>query len=429
MLAEQLTDLDELLLRCRSDQAKQYIAEAVACYRAGAFRSAIVAAWIAMVFDFIHKLGELELTGDKQAQKKLEEFDGVRTSASFKAALEFERHVLDSAKDDFELISEMEYRDLQRLAEDRHRCAHPSMNVRDEVYRPTADLARLHITNAVRHFLQYPPVQGKAALERLIGEVNSAYFPSEATAAVSHFNFGPLKRPRGSLIRNFVIVLTKTLLREQLDELAERRYVAALNAVYAIHREETAETLREKLSELMRGIEDAHLLRAVRFFAQIEGAWEHVEEDVCRRLALYVQTVPAEECVTCLVSALKVKQLRADAISRIKSLNGTELEELIKHSQVPEVVERAVELYAESGSFRQANWRGTKLIVPLKHLFDRKMVEKVVEAAAANSEISNSFEVRGVLKAIGAACMAEVELGELLSKHGFKPEPDIDLDP
>jgi hypothetical protein len=46
MQSERLADLDELILRCRSKQARQYIAEAVACYRAGAFRSCIVATWV-----------------------------------------------------------------------------------------------------------------------------------------------------------------------------------------------------------------------------------------------------------------------------------------------------------------------------------------------------------------------------------------------
>ena len=43
MISQQLVDLDELVLKCRSDQARAYIAEAVACYKAGAFRSCIVA--------------------------------------------------------------------------------------------------------------------------------------------------------------------------------------------------------------------------------------------------------------------------------------------------------------------------------------------------------------------------------------------------
>lgn len=60
MFGEYFVDLDELVLRCRDEQARQYIAEAVACYRAGAFRACIVMTWTAVVFEYIHKLRELE---------------------------------------------------------------------------------------------------------------------------------------------------------------------------------------------------------------------------------------------------------------------------------------------------------------------------------------------------------------------------------
>jgi len=69
MVAQGLIDLDELVLRCRDEHARSYIAEAVACYKAGAFRASIVATWIAVVLDILHKLRELELTGNGAAKE------------------------------------------------------------------------------------------------------------------------------------------------------------------------------------------------------------------------------------------------------------------------------------------------------------------------------------------------------------------------
>src|SRR5688500_6811468 len=62
-----LADIDELVLKCRDDEARKYIGEAVASYKAGAFRACIVMTWIAVVYDFLYKLRELELSGDKHA--------------------------------------------------------------------------------------------------------------------------------------------------------------------------------------------------------------------------------------------------------------------------------------------------------------------------------------------------------------------------
>lgn len=50
MIRESIADLDELIIRCRNQAAKEYISEAVACYKSGAYRSCIVATWIAFTF-------------------------------------------------------------------------------------------------------------------------------------------------------------------------------------------------------------------------------------------------------------------------------------------------------------------------------------------------------------------------------------------
>ncbi len=173
-----LEDLDELTLRCRDEKAKKYIAEAVSSYRAGAFRSAIVATWIAVCFDVIEKLRELALAGDKQAEAQVKDIDLTRRTGDLARALKFERELLQISKDIFELISPLEAIDIERLQEDRNRCAHPSLSSDDLAYAPSAELARLHIHSAVTHLLQHPPVQGKYALDRLTSEIDSEYFPT-----------------------------------------------------------------------------------------------------------------------------------------------------------------------------------------------------------------------------------------------------------
>lgn len=52
-MASPFEDLDELTLRCRDEKAREHISEAVASYRVGACRAAIVTTWIAVCFDVI----------------------------------------------------------------------------------------------------------------------------------------------------------------------------------------------------------------------------------------------------------------------------------------------------------------------------------------------------------------------------------------
>ena len=75
-VVETFFDLDELVVLCKDKSAKQqFIQEAVACYRVGAFRSCIVSTWNAVVFNFLHKLRQLDQTGNGDASQLLKEYE------------------------------------------------------------------------------------------------------------------------------------------------------------------------------------------------------------------------------------------------------------------------------------------------------------------------------------------------------------------
>lgn len=129
-MKSRLSNLEELASSCRSDAAKEYVNEAVLCYEAGAIRSAIVATWTAVFFDLLDKLRELGIGGDTQAQGIVDRFERAEANGDVSALLKFEREILEIAKRDLELFSETEFKDIVRVQEDRHRCAHPTLMVR-----------------------------------------------------------------------------------------------------------------------------------------------------------------------------------------------------------------------------------------------------------------------------------------------------------
>lgn len=234
-----LIALEELVLRCRDKRAQNFIQEAVVCYKNGAYRSAIVATWIAVVFDIIHKLNELDMTGDKNAKVHINNFEQIVNGgeSKLKEALEFERDILSIAKKEFELLTPNELQDLVRLQQDRNRCAHPSMQAIDTVYIPTAELARTHIRNAVEILLSREPVQGQAAFDRICAEIKSEYFPTTKEEAVLHFKSGPLIRARESLIRKLIVGLTKAgIYDDNIDFDEKKRICVAVSAVLEIHK-------------------------------------------------------------------------------------------------------------------------------------------------------------------------------------------------
>jgi hypothetical protein len=416
--SDHFIDLDELPLRCRTDTAKKYVSEAVRSYKAGAFRGCVVMTWIAIVYDFVDKLRELELTGDRRAIQKLGEFDKCQGPANIERALKFEREILNAARDEFELISSSEYADLNRLQEDRHRCAHPSY-AGSEPYQPSAELARLHLRNAVVHFLCHPPVQGKAALERLVAEVASEFFPATKDDALTLFSRGPLARPRESLVRNFVIITAKKLLYGKLKGSAYNQQCAALEAALTMHHEVVESVIAEKLSDLILGQPDSDLPYAMILLNRIAELNGLLRDDSALRLRTYVSKMNIESIPRVFVVALKLTPLRAGATSRIPGLSRAEVVAIVNSSlenPPPEIAERCIDLYGESTSFDSANSM-VDVIIPLLGRLEAPQIDRLL-ATSANPQIIYSFRFRQIVEALRESqAIAPDELNKLLAQY------------
>lgn len=390
-MASPLEDLDELTLRCRDEKARKYIAEAVASYRAGAFRSAIVATWIAVCFDIIEKLRELALAGDKEAENQIQGVDTTRRTGDLTRALEFERELLGLAKAKFELISPLEYIDLERLQADRNRCAHPSLTSEDQAYVPSAELARLHIHSAVTHLLQHPPVQGKYALDRLVKEIDSDYFPTSIKAARVAFGSGPLRRPRESLVRNLVIVLCKTLLKGKPDWKRRSRISAALQAIQELQPTYCSKALAETLSNMFRAVPDAELLATINFLKAVPDSWQYLEAAVRQRLENYVSGLPSDD-IDEVDFLLKYVPLQVYARRRVRVATKKELIDKVPFNLPTEVGDRCIDLYLESRSFDEANEWAKHLLI-YSGDFTADHVRKLLQNAVKNDQVLGSFQL------------------------------------
>jgi hypothetical protein len=421
---EALVDLDVLVQLCRDARSRVYVAEAVGSYRAGAYRAAIVTIWVAVVFDFIHKLQELELTGDAKAKVILEEFRKSQALSDVKASWEFERKVPERAWKEFELLSPHEFEDLSRLLEHRNRCAHPSMSSGDDSYAPSAELARLHIRNAVINLLQHPPVQGQAALARLQAEVLSEYFPKKIDAAVEHFKQGPLARPRSSLVRNFTLATVKHILGPDLSIRSAPRFIAALGAVKEMQLATFEVTMTDKLSALVRtALLDGRARSALRILRGLRFLWSFLESDVQGMITRYVEAIPTAALPIELPMALDCQSLAVAAQRRLSDATEEELAAVAARRARKEMLPRVIEIYAGSGSFDRANERAESLVIPLVPVMDRDAVERIVAAAGENDQIANSFRWKKVVDAMRQLeVMPEAEFDELLKKHGLAEE-------
>ena len=421
-----LLDVDELTLQARSAQARNHIEEAVRCYKAGAFRACIVATWIAVVFDFVDKLRELDLSGDRQANQKLAEFERIRQSHDIKLALAFERNVPQVARDEFGLVSPQEFIDLQRLLEDRNRCAHPSMLSDVDVFSPSAELARLHLRNAVTHVLSQPPVQGRAALQRVIGDIGSPLFPEDARDAATVLGHGPLRRARPSLVRNTVVVLLKTLFRDNLNMTERGRHLAGLIAVRALHRESTDLALREVFDSMAEAVPDAEKSRVLDCVRALPDTWELLSPATHTRLENYVRHVVPRLLATFLPAALSIAELRPVAEERARQFTRDELESVAAGLQASAprfVIELALERYPTMRSWDAANRFALRVLEPIIPALQKQDVRRLVAAGGVTHEVKHSFEWKTILRStVARGIVTNRELLEFATEAGLTLE-------
>lgn len=422
-----LADLDELILRCRDDSARALIAEAVAGYKSGALRSAIVATWVAVCFDFIEKLRELALAGDSSAEKQIERLEKIRSGDDVPGALAFERDLLKLARDQFEFISPIEFVDLQRLQVDRNRCAHPSLVDETSPYRPSAELVRTHIVSAVDHVLRHPPAQGKFALERLLAQIDSEYFPIRKDSALDALRTGPLVKARESLVRNLVVVLLKKSLEETGAE--RMRRISALKAIEVLHAEPYKKTVAEKYSALLRALPDESLEMALVPVDEIPHAWNLLDVDVSQRLRTFVRALPSKK-VSSLEWLVESHAFAAEAKIRVLRTTRKELRDAFFFSVSGAIADRYIDIYLDSKSFDQANDWAKDIIGNLED-FDGAQLRRLISEGAKNAEITGSFRFSDVISAVRkSGHLADDELNQVLvesglAEHAIGDEVDI----
>ena len=413
MVVDYLSDLDALVLRCRDAKARSYIDEAVVCLKAGAFRAAIVVTWVAVVHDLRTKLEQLAFAGDKNAQKKVENFRQIVSDGDLQASLNFERTILEIARDEFELFGLLAYQDLSRLREDRHRCAHPSMLDPDTDYQPVPELARCHMVNAVTHLLQHGPAQGKAALDRLMVVLDQVYFPKSIDELVVHLEHGPLGNPRTSLVQNFVIVLLKQYFAEPAEppdnlleairyrsrlEQAASRTVWTLAAVLRMHREVALEAFKMKLDGLVAQAADVRLSAFLLLAATISDAWLFLSPAQQNRIKRYVREMPTVDFESALKAAWSIPSVQSEARELIFSNNNWSA--LAKVDEPPaEWIQIAIDNMSKASNWEEAN-PPRVFLRAVAHLITEEQTKALLRAASQNTDLQSSWGVKDTLAAL-----------------------------
>ena len=423
-----MSDLDELVLRCRTEQAKEYFLEAVNCYRAGAYRASIVNTWIAIVFDLIDKIRELSVSGDKIAEGLLKQFESYQqqidqgNDQGIKSALEFERNILTIVRDKLQLLDQQQFLDLYRLREDRHRCAHPSFQRIEDTYRPTAELARVHLKNALIHVLQQQPIQGKAALNELKALVSSQYFPTDHEKAIIQLRNSAFKRPNEALIKGFVDLLIFGFFEDGNPLKSSDQVISAINALIVLNRDIVESRLKKQINKIINNIPDKKFFSVVFISFFVKDLWALLEESSRNKIHDYILKGPDKNVIAILELAASHEELLSTVKKRANQLSLENLSEAINSYHLKQVaIPIAIDWFTKVRSWIEANEVADKLVLPLLPYFTEANVEEILNSIPLNqpdllgSHGFNSFLIK--VRELGIVTVDN--LNEMLAKNGL----------
>lgn len=424
---ERLADIEVLALQCQSEQSKAYIAEAIQCYRAGAYRAAIVSTWIAVVFDLIDKIRELSLSGDgsaKELEKAYESYiDQIERSdpVGVKKALEFERNIIDACHQRLSFFDPQQLTELKRLHEDRNRCAHPSFQKIGVPYEPSAEQARLHIRNAIVHVLSSPPVQGKAALAELKTMVSSRYFPTEKNEAIQQLRESNFQNANSVLKRNFVDQLVFGFLTDGDVLFHKKQVFSALNAAKEMYPEEIEDRLRRQLNKIIRDAQDDDFTAAVALIARITCGWSLLEEARKEKVTKFVREAPDEDIFLVIPGLSNINSLEQDIRQRIHALEFTDIKTLVQYPESHTLLkEKVLSLLEDAKTLDDANRVLEQAVFPLFDELSPENIERIVRMPVEHGSalIGASKYGRFIEKVRESDTFSNQDLDSLLKETG-----------
>ncbi|HEV2611437.1 MAG TPA: hypothetical protein VGU61_14300 [Noviherbaspirillum sp.] len=438
-MAESLADIETLALRCRSERSKEHIAEAVLCYRGGAYRAAIVSTWIAVVFDLIDKIRELAASGEGKAKDIELQYERyiaqieAGNDQGLKGALEFERKVLETCRNELQMLDPHQFTDLLRLRDDRHRCAHPSFQRIGEPYRPSAEHARLHLRNAVIHVLSEPPVQGKAALAKLRALILSQFFPNETDKVIVQFRASSLARPSEALVSNFVDMIVFGFVTEGDNFYGELSVMSALKGVFEMFPDKVERRLKQQLNKAIRDVPDAGLMFAVAILTHVRIGWNLLDEDAKGKVLSFINCAPPEQVVPGLASLNRLEALAEAVAKRVAQLTFDELVLGIEHGLGILAKDRAIHFLGGAYSFNRVNEIMGKVIFPIFEYLIKEDFERIIRLPVeTNADIPGATSYRTFIQKLRAqGTFSDAELDALLSanKAGYlAPQPESAAD-
>ncbi|WP_370156318.1 hypothetical protein [Ferrovibrio sp.] len=363
--------------------------DAVRAYKAGALRPAITAIWVSIVFDLIEKYRELEGLGDAEAKRFLSDWDTASSNQAVDKLLKMERGILLHAREKFELLDSISFRDLDRLRDDRHLCAHPAFSGEAQLFEPPPELVRLHLVNAVNLLLSQRPVQGKTILEEFSKDLLSPGFPALPQHTANYIEQKYLVRMRNSMVKNLALILAKSILKGTPEEWGRVRQ-KVLRSLDAIS-QRRAELWPEIQAELLRLIEDGDYQEKINSLPLLV-IFPSLASQIREATVITVrEALSNDEVVRSLppsaFAAVSIDAFRDHFAKAFASLDSEGAGLALQESPALEYWPESLSRYRGAKSFRGAERLFEIFIAPFRGVVRRAHMDDLLDVIGSNGQI------------------------------------------
>ncbi|MFB8314726.1 hypothetical protein ACFC5T_40410 [Streptomyces sp. NPDC055961] len=396
-----MLNLEERITRVWHQEVRPLVADAYRCHSTGTPRAAIVATWTAVCADIIHKLYQLAEDGDGTAAEVVKRIEAARSKAdaeAVKTMQQVESKLLQNALD-LELIDFIEHRQLERLQQDRHLCAHPSLRPLGDVFAPSGEYARAHLVAALDALLVHPPTQGLKARDRYKAHVSDPSFVGHADYLVQMF----AQRVKSSAWKQILGIAAKhAMLELEVPEdigitasVAADRHALCLIAFAQHDRDAVREAITKAMSTF-NGLPIEKQLKTIARLGAFDVFVDALDETVCQQIGIYVERGPAllfdapgEAAMASVLALAGVDSVR----DRIPAL-GSKFAKLSPIQQAA-VIERRPSAYftdflapilASAGGWRTAERLTTMVVIPCARLVQPEQLDGILTAWAENAQ-------------------------------------------
>lgn len=423
-----LSSFDELILKCIDESARVHIRDAVKCYEASAYRAAIVTSYVAVCFDLIEKLKSLASAGDPEAKSAAtrlsnlqSQYDKNDPKAVF-GLLEFERGLLELFRDKFDFFGQIEFEELSRLRKDRNQCAHPTFGQSALPYAPSAELARLHISNSISLVLSQTPRQGKAALDSLQATILSAYFPTKLEDAVEQLKSTEIGNARPSLVNALIDQLAFGLADKSDRYYNEAGARIALEALVEINRTTALPRLIAAVNKLLKSGDDISIMNGAVIALRVPEVGEKLDDGGKSVIKGFLTAPPLSVGrANAVARANNIGWLKPFATDIARTLSSEEISK-IKVPPPQSIITRAAELYCSARNWDEANRFATECGIPFADKFSMEQLGLIFECAAeGKADLLGSHGFREfIANLFSKSPLGGVELNNLLEKHNLE---------